>query len=62
MRVDKFTLRKMLMTGALLAALPASLALAQPAPGDADGAGGRMGRGGRVLKGALAQLDLSQEQ
>ncbi len=59
-----FTLRNMLMTGALLVALPAGLAAAQPASGEGGqgGPGGRMGPAGKVLRGALAQLDLSQEQ
>jgi Spy/CpxP family protein refolding chaperone len=41
-------------------ALFAGLAVAQPSPG--DGGGRRMGPAQRVLFGALASLDLSQEQ
>jgi Spy/CpxP family protein refolding chaperone len=68
MSSDKFSLRKILMIGSLALALPVGLAVAQPAPGPDPGGpggpGGRMGMGPaqRVLRGALAQLDLSQEQ
>jgi Spy/CpxP family protein refolding chaperone len=58
---DNFSLRRMLMIGSLAMALPAVLAVAQPGPAG-QGPGGRMGAGQRVLRGALAQLDLSQEQ
>jgi Spy/CpxP family protein refolding chaperone len=60
MSSNKFSLRKMLMIGSLAVALPAGLAVAQPAPG--PGPGGRMGPAQRVLRGALAQLDLTQDQ
>lgn len=60
---NKFSLRKMLMIGSLAVALPAGLAVAQPSPGPgAGGPGGRMGPAQRVLLGALAQLDLTQDQ
>ncbi len=70
MNSNKISVRKLLMIGALAAALPAGLAVAQPGPGgpgDSRGPGGPGGRPGighaqRVLRGALAQLDLSQEQ
>ena len=68
MSSDKFSLRKILMIGSLAVALPAGLAVAQPAPGPDHGGpggpGGRMGMGPaqRVLRGALASLDLTQEQ
>jgi|GEM_PF-505542 len=60
MSSNKFSLRKMLMIGSLAMALPAGLAVAQPAP--EPGPGGRMGPAQRVLREALAQLDLTQDQ
>lgn len=68
MSSDKFSLRKILMIGSLAVALPMGLAVAQPAPGPDHGGpggpGGRIGMGPaqRVLRGALASLDLTQEQ
>jgi Spy/CpxP family protein refolding chaperone len=60
MTTRHLSVRSIVAAAALALALPAATGAAQPGPAAAPG--GRMGPAGRVLRGALAQLDLTQEQ